>query len=404
MTKTGLFYLCSKLGVSMKFSWSPLVLAVLGVPLLGADTAVVEKPVVVEEIIAKVNGDIVTRTEMEKQRKQAENELRQKGVAGADFDTRIAEVDKTVLSDRIDQLLLVQKGKELNINVDQDVSKYMAEIQKQVGIADPDKFQQSVREQTGQSYEDYKNDLKNGMLTQKVIRQEVGGRIQIPSTDVEKYYEEHKTEFVRQEQIFLREILISTEGKNAAGVAAAEKKAKDLVARARKGERFGDLARDNSDAVTAKNYGDLGTPFKRGDLNKQLEDVVWDKDKGYVTDPIRVPSGFLILKVEEKHKAGQATLDEVRDQITEKLYMPRMQPAVRDYLTKLRREAFLEIKPGYVDASAAPGKDTSWRDPAQLKPETTTKEEVASQNRKKKFLGIPIPGTTAATTGTSSSR
>jgi peptidyl-prolyl cis-trans isomerase SurA len=388
----------------MKFSWSPFVLAVLGVPLLGADTAVVEKPVVVEEIIAKVNGDIVTRTEMEKQRKQMENELRQKGVAGADFDTRIAEVDKTVLSDRIDQLLLVQKGKELNINVDQDVSKYMAEIQKQVGIADPDKFQQSVREQTGQSYEDYKNDLKNGMLTQKVIRQEVGGRIQIPSTDVEKYYEEHKTEFVRQEQIFLREILISTEGKNAAGVAAAEKKAKDLVARARKGERFAELARDNSDAVTAKNYGDLGTPFKRGDLNKQLEDVVWDKDKGYVTDPIRVPSGFLILKVEEKHKAGQATLDEVRDQITEKLYMPRMQPAVRDYLTKLRREAFLEIKPGYVDASAAPGKDTSWRDPAQLKPETTTKEEVASQNRKKKFLGIPIPGTTAATTGTSSSR
>ncbi len=363
-----------------------------------------EKPVVVEEIIAKVNGDIVTRSEIEKQHKQLESELRQKGIAGPDYDSKMAEADKNVLSDKIDQLLLVQKGKELNINVDQDLSKYMAEIQKMTGIADPDKFQQSVREQTGQSYEDYKNDLKNGMLTQKVIRQEVGGRINVPSADIEKYYEEHKSEFIRQEQIFLREILISTEGKNAAGVAAAEKKAKDLVARARKGERFGELARDNSDAVTAKNYGDLGTPFKRGDLNKQLEDAVFDKDKGYVSDPIRVPSGFLILKVEEKHKAGQAGLEEVRDQIMEKLYTPRMQPAVREYLTKLRTEAFLEIKPGYVDASAAPNKDTAWRDPAQLKPETTTKEEVASQNRKKKFLGIPMPGTKAATTGTSSSR
>ena len=174
------------------------------------------------------------------------------------------------------------------------------------GIADPDKFQQSVREQTGPILRGLQERPQERDADAK--SHPPGGRRphQLPSADIEKYYEEHKTEFVRQEQIFLREILVSTEGKNAAGVAAAEKKAKDLVARARKGEKFGELARDNSDAVTAKNYGDLGTPFKRGDLNKQLEDAVFDKDKGYVTDPIRVPSGFLILKVEEKHKAGQA--------------------------------------------------------------------------------------------------
>jgi hypothetical protein len=83
----------------------------------------------------------------------------------------------------------------------------------------------------------------------------------------------------------------------------------------------------------------------------------------------------------------------------------RAQPALRAYLTKLRENAFLEIKPGYEDSGAAPGKDTTWVDPAQLKPETTTKEEVLAKNRKKKLLKIiPVPGTTAAKTGTSSSR
>jgi hypothetical protein len=87
----------------------------------------------------------------------------------------------------------------------------------------------------------------------------------------------------------------------------------------------------------------------------------------------------------------------------DKLFQPRMEPAVREYLTKLRQEAFLQIKAGYIDSGAAPGKDTSWVDPAQLKPETVTKEEVSNQAKHKKLLGaIPIPGTKAK--GTSSSQ
>ena len=175
-------------------------------------------------------------------------------------------MSKDILRERIDQLLLVQKGKDLNINVDTEFSKYQAELQKQSGIADPEKFQEYVRQQTGVPFEDWRNDTKNSMLQQRVIRQEVGGKMNIKHEEVQKYYDEHKAEFVREERVFLREILISTEGKDAAGIAAAEKKAKDLVARARKGERFPELARDNSDAVTAKNGGELGG-FKKGELN-----------------------------------------------------------------------------------------------------------------------------------------
>jgi peptidyl-prolyl cis-trans isomerase SurA len=357
---------------------------------------------VVEEIIAKVNGDIITRSEIERTRREMEADLKRRGAKGPDLEKLLAERQKDALRERIDQLLLVQKGKEMSINVDPDVSKYIADLQRESKIADPEKFQQYVREQTGQTFEDFKSEVRNGYLTQRVIRQEVGSRLQIPRAELEKYYNENKAKFTRDERVFLREILVSTEGKDAAGVAAAEKKARDLSARAKKGEKFPELAKANSDAATKEQYGELGG-FKRGELNKQIEDIVFDADRGFVSDPIRVNSGFLILKVEEKHKAGLASFEEVEQEVTNEMIQPKFPGQVREYLTKLRMESFLEIKPGYVDSGAAEGKNTAWTDPAQLKPETVTKSEVQNQPRKRRMLGIvPIPGT--STGGKSSSK
>ncbi|MGA2601601.1 MAG: peptidylprolyl isomerase, partial [Bryobacteraceae bacterium] len=278
----------------------------------------------------------------------------------------------------------------------------IANLQKESGIADPEKFQEYVHQQTGMPYEDYKADIKNGMLTQRVIREEVGSKMSIKKEEEQAYYDAHKSEFIRQERVFLREIMVSTEGKDAAGVAAADKKAKDLVARARKGERFAEMARDNSDAVTAKNMGDLGG-FKKGELQANLENAVWSQPKGYITDPMKIENGFLILKVEDHQKEGQAELSEVENEIMDKLYAPKMQPAVREYLTKLRKEAYLEVKTGYVDTGAAPGQTTSWNDPATLKPETVTKAQVSNRPKMKKLLwAVPIPGTETRTTSSSS--
>jgi peptidyl-prolyl cis-trans isomerase SurA len=356
---------------------------------------------VVEEIVAKCNGDIVTRSDIEKAQKELADALKREGLAGAALDQRVAEESKHLLQDRIDNLLLVQKAKDANINVDNDLAKQMAAIQKESQIADPDKFHEWVREQAGMPFEDFRNERKNQMLRERVIRQEVGERISIKHEDVVKYYNEHKTDFIREDKILLREILVSTENKDAAGVAAAEKKAKDLVARARKGERFPELARDNSDSITAKSFGALD-PYKKGNLDESLESQVWDKPKGYVTDPIPVKAGFEILRVEEHHKAGQAELSEVENEVMDKLYAPRMQPMVREFLTKLRKDAFLEIKSDWVDTGAAAGKDTAWVDPAQLKPETVTKAEVASQSKHKKLLWmVPVPGTRTSSTSTS---
>jgi len=314
----------------------------------------------------------------------------------------LKEREKDLLRDKIDSMLLVQKGKELDIKLDTEVTKYIADMQRRSKIVDADQFQAYVKENTGMSFEDYKAELKNNMLTRRVIGQEVSSKIVIPKAEVRKYYDEHKNEFQREERLFMREIFLSSEGKSDAEKAAVEKKAKDLVSRARRGEKFNELARDNSESQTAQSEGEL-PPAKKGDLRKEIEDKVWAAQRNETLDPFQLPNGWLILKVEEHHQAGLAAYEEVEGEVTNRLFEPRMQPAIREYLTKLRSEAFLEIREGYIDTSAAPGKQTAWTDPAVLKPETVTKQEVANMKRKKRLLGFPVPGTEITGKSTSKS-
>jgi len=360
---------------------------------------------VVEEIVCKVNSSIVTRTDLDHDRRDAEAELRHQGLSGRSLQDTIDLAMKGALRQRIDRLLLIQKAKELDVKVDNEVAKQMANIQRNTGIADPEKFQAYVKEQRGMPFEDYKNEMKESLLVEKVIRQEVSSTVKIRREDQEKYYDEHKADYQRQERLFLSNLYVSTAGKDAAGVSAAERKAKDLTARARRGEKFSELVMSSSDDANAPTGGEM-PPFEKGMLAKEVEDAVWSKDKGYISDPIKLkdPAGFYVFKVEDHQKAGLAQFEEVQSEVEDKLFRPKMEPALRAYLTKLRAEAFLQIKPGYEDLGAAPGKNTAWQDPAQLKPETVTKEEVAAQTRHRKFLWlIPIPGTSTKAEGTSSS-
>ncbi|MGD0871914.1 MAG: peptidylprolyl isomerase [Bryobacteraceae bacterium] len=376
--------------------------AVLCGAAVGAASAQTQSVRVVEEIAAKVNGDIVTRGELAEKNKEIEGMLRQQGLTGTKLAEAIQENTADALRDEIDQLLLVQKAKEMpNLNVDADVTKFFNEWQTQAKITDPDKFHEWLRAQSGMTFDELKDRKKKELMAQRVVGYEVASRVAIPEGDLQKYYDEHKADFVRQEQVFLSEILISTEGKTAEQAEAAEAKAKDLSARAKKGEKFSDLARDNSDDLgTAQNGGYLGYPSTKGMLRPELEAIVFKEKKGFVTDPpIKLTNqpGFLILKVEEHFEAGQASFEEVQEDIHEILVGPLLKPKVREYLTQLRQQAYLQIKDGYVDSGAAPGKDTRWQEVAMLKPPVTTKEEVAARAKPhKKVLFVPIPGTRAA--------
>ena len=344
---------------------------------------------VVEEIVAKVNSDIITRGELAKVRDEVAGELQQSGgLTGQALDEAVNKKSADLLRDQIDQLLLVQKGKELNINVDSDINRRVADIQSQSKLADPEEFHKWVFEQSGMTFEDFKDQIKKQALTQRVLSEEVWRNITIPRAEMQKYYDDHKADFVRQDMVVLRDILVSTGDGSGDKVTVAEKKAKSLVDRARKGEKFTDLARQNSDGPTAQNDGELGS-FKKGQLRKEVEDIVFTHDKGFVSDPVKTPAGFEIYRIEERYAAGQASFDEVEGQINSIMAEPRGAPKVRDYLGKLRENAFIQIKSGYIDSGAMPDKDTSWKDPTQLRPQTTTKEAVAASQRKKFLKVIP---------------
>jgi peptidyl-prolyl cis-trans isomerase SurA len=193
----------------------------------------------VEEIVAKVNNDIITRGELVRTRMEIEAELRQQGLSGAKLQQALQERSADALREQIDQLLLVQKAKDLNINVDSEINKRLAAMQVQSKIVDEDKFHDFIREQMGMPFEDFKQQAKNQILTQRVISEEIGSHINIP--------EAGKAEILRraQERFRARRAGLPAEDrhfdrrKTPDQVAAAERKAKDLVARARKGEKFG---------------------------------------------------------------------------------------------------------------------------------------------------------------------
>ena len=175
----------------------------------------------------------------------------------------VATKEKNLLRDLIDQSLLVQRAKDSGINVDADVIKRLDAIRQQYKLPDMEALEKEVSK-TGQDYEDFKSQIRNQLLTQEVIRKEVGSRIIISHEDVVKYYEEHKADFVRPETVVLREIFVSTDGKPASDIPALRKKAENLRDRVLKnGDDFGELAKHFSDSSTAQQSGELGS-FETG--------------------------------------------------------------------------------------------------------------------------------------------
>ena len=362
--------------------------------LLGLASSLLANVVIVEEIIAKINGDIVIRSEYEKNLRDARGEVaRRQDLSDEQRQKFLGEAEKNALRDLIDHRLLIQKADEFGVSVKAQVLRQRDRMMKANNLKTIEEFETWVVEQTGMLAEDAMEQIRGHFLTQAVIGQEVGSRIIIPRDEIEAYYEEHKQEFMRTEGVRLAEIVISTEGKTGEELAAAEKKAKDTRKRLLKGEPFSEMARRLSDnKQNSEQGGDIGV-WRRGKLRKEIEDLVFDQPRGHITPLIEVPNGYLILKVFEKHREGLATLEEVRDEIRNRLSGPKFQPAFREYLSKLRTDAYIEIRPGYMDTAAVPGKDTSWTDPSKLAPVTTTREEVLAKKKKRRLLWvIPLPG------------
>ena len=304
----------------------------------------------IEEIIARVNNEIITLTEYEKARQSAEEDAKQEcqgRCTPEQLQADIEERKKNTLRDLIDQSLLVQRGKDMGISVKADVIKQLDQIRVQNKLDSIDALEKAVTSE-GMNWEDFQSNIENHVLTQKVIGQEVGSHINISDDEVQKYYEAHKTEFVRPEQVALREIQVSTQGKSADELPALKKKAETALKRVQDGEDFGEIAKRYSDSSTKDQGGYLGM-YKRGELAKELEDKVFAMKRNQLTDVLETKQAYLILLVLEHYDEGQQSLDKVRNEIMEKLYSERMEPALRAYLKTLREQSYVIIKPGYQD-------------------------------------------------------
>ena len=303
---------------------------------------------VAEDIIARVNDQIITKSDYER----ALADMDQAGRQHQETMQEISAAHRDLLRDLIDQQLWLSKGKELNVTGETELVKRLDEIRKQYNLETIDDLEKAAREQ-GVSFEDFKANIRNQIITQEVMRQEVGEHIQMTPGEVERYYEAHKQDYAQPESERLSEILIST-GTGAddpAKVAAAKAKADDIEARLHAGGDFAQLARSFSDGPTASEGGDLGQ-YKRGQLGKLLEDKTFNLNSGQYTDPILTRQGYIILKVVQHTPGGPRPYKDVTQDVEEAYYMSRMEPAIRDYLNKMRDEAFIQIKQGYTDSGA----------------------------------------------------
>lgn len=348
---------------------------------------------IVDEIIARVGDFIITRSDFEKGKNAQVDELKER--YPNDWQNRVTERQKDVLRELIDQQLLLDKGKEIGITGEVEVTKRMDEIRKQMNLGSMEELVKAA-EQQGVSYEDFKERTRIGIVTQQVIGREVGSRIHITSDEIQAWYQQHQSELSAPEQVKLAEILVSTQppkapaekGKEAAPqtlsedpalVAKAEARAKELLDQLRKGAKFEEVAKKESNGPTAAQGGDLGT-FKRGELARELEDKTFSMKSGELTDVIRTKQGFLILKVVTHQKAGVPPVKEIEDKVRETIYSQKLEPAMRAYLTKLREEAYIDIRAGFTDTGASPHQSK----PIMVTAALNGDEIKASKGKKKK--------------------
>ncbi|HEY6373703.1 MAG TPA: peptidylprolyl isomerase [Candidatus Sulfotelmatobacter sp.] len=342
----------------------------------------------VEEIITRVNNQIITKSEFERSKDQLRDEVKQQN--SKDPDKVYAEREKDILRDLVDQQLLLDKGKDLGISGDTELIKDLDKMRKEMKLDSMEDLEKEAVKQ-GISWEDFKQNKRNQIITQKVIGEEVSSHLSVSKEEIQKFYDDHKAEMEQPEYIRLSEILVAPkiaapapaaapattpgatdsgapaaatpnaapvddaarQAAEAAALSAAEAKANDLLKQIHDGAAFEDIAKKYSDGPSAADGGNLGT-FERGKLAKPIEEKTFALKAGEVTDVIQTKQGYVILKVVEHQQAGIPPLKDALPHIQDALYYEKLQPALRAYLTKLREDAYIKYADGYIDTGMSP--------------------------------------------------
>ena len=343
---------------------------------------------VIEELVARVNNEIITTIDFQRSRADAAQAVRDecKACPPEKLQAELEETDKDVLRDLIDTSLMVQRAKDLDISVETDIVRELDEIRQQNNLPDMEAFQKAV-ESEGFDWEEFKNNIRKHLLVQEVMSREVASKLNINAADMQKYYDEHQDLFQRPEMVYVREIFVSTKDKPEADVPKLKAKAEELRQRVlENGDDFGELAKHFSDGSTAKQGGELGS-FQPGQLTAEFSDV-FKLNRNEMTPVIvkKDGSGFEILQVEERYEAGLQPMDKVGSEVKSRITNERLEPKKREYCDTLRKDSYVWVHPGYVDTAGVESTPIV----AEETPiaDKKSKDEDADKKKRKKFLKI----------------
>lgn len=332
----------------MKLLIALLAASVLGVP---------QKGEVIEQVLVKVNGDIITKTDLERRqiaalRDRVKGRLDAESLkSDAELQKALLEVTGPILVNTIDEMLLVQLGKEKGYSLrDEQFRDWLANLRKEQGLQDEAKFQAALR-QEGYTIDDLRKNVERSFLVQRVQQDEIGSKLSITEEEARQYYLAHKDEFAEVATVTLREIFVEipeSKQKGEAGVSVgaaddAEKEAQAVRARLAKGEDFATVAAEASDSGSKANGGLIG-PFPVSDLSDALKQMVQTMKPGDITQPLRTPKGFQILKLETFKPAATQPFEAVRDVVADRVSEARQESEIRKFLARVRGQALIEWK------------------------------------------------------------
>lgn len=296
---------------------------------------------VIERVIARVNDDVITLSELNSELAGLRLEL-QRVWSGKQLEEEFQKRKASVLDNLIQAKILYQRAKEMGFctNVEPEVSAYIQNVMKEHKFQSMEEFGKVLNGQ-GTSLEAFRENIAKSICVNRLVGQFVHSKITITTEEIEKYYKEHIAEFTKPEEIDLSEIAFRTEGKNEQEV---ENQARDVLQKARNGADFSELAKQYSQGPTASTGGSLGT-FKQGTMDPEIEKVAFSLKEGGVSDLIRTKYGFQILKVNKKTTASATPLSEVKPKIQEVIYARKFQPELERFVKKIKEESYIYIYP-----------------------------------------------------------
>jgi parvulin-like peptidyl-prolyl isomerase len=318
---------------------------------------------IIEQVLVKVNGDIVTKTDFE-QRQVAllrqRPELANATPNSEELKKAIAEVTPELILNAVDELLLVQRGREQGWALgDEQFNDIVASIRKENNITTDEQFQAALK-QEGLTLADLRKSLERQMLISRVQQNDVMSKIAVTEEEAQAFYEKHKNQFTTPSSITLREVLIevptSDKGFNAAKDEEAKAKAEEIRKRLLAGEPFPRIAADLSDAPSKANGGLIG-PFNSSDLAPALLDRLKAMKPGDITEAIRTTRGYQILKLESRTEEQVLSFEDARTKIGDAVAEEKRRGEMQKYVEKLRAQAIIqwrneELKKAYEQALA----------------------------------------------------